>query len=451
LSEGSVREMMTDSVDLQEDLGPLSDREMELLRLLTTGATNREIARDLQISVNTVKVHLRNIYAKLNVASRTEATMVAVREGWIAVEREGVLADELAPVVAVLPSPPRPERWPRVSGLRRASLAVACAVAIALLFLPQLLGVGANGERLDPIGALSPLTGADGVTTSRWQTRAQMPTPRTGLAVVPDRDLIYAIAGVSSEGATSRVEVYDPEVDAWSRGEAKPTAVGYVKAAVIDGLLYVPGGLDGAEQPRDLLEVYDPVRDSWESRAPLPEALGAYGLAALDGKLYLFGGRGERGYVDSAYRYDPEADAWQSIGQLSSQRGFVAAAALEGLVFVVGGYDGRSELTTCEIYEPATGVWSTCAPLDRPRAGLDLLTARRHLYAVGGGMEAYLAFNERYDPRLDSWTRIETPVTGQWLGVGTAFVSPHIYAIGGWKGALLSTNEAYQALYQVFP
>jgi len=445
--------MMADSAELQEDLGPLSDREMELLRLLTTGATNREIARDLHISVNTVKVHLRNMYAKLGVASRTEATMVAVREGWIAVARGEEDAAATAPDAAALPGWPLPQatRWPRVSAPRRVGLALACVVAIALLVLPQVLRVGANEQQLDPIGALSPPVITHGVSTNRWQTRAQMPTPRTGLAVVADGALIYAIAGASSEGASTRVEIYDTGADSWSRGSVKPTAVGYVKAAILDGLIYVPGGLDAGEQPRDVLEVYDPAADRWVGRAPLPEALGAYGLAAHDGALYLFGGRGEGGYVDSAYRYDPQADAWESIGKLSSRRGFVSAAALNGLIYVVGGYDGRVELNTCQVYDPAEDTWGECAPLLRARGGLELLSVRQHIYAVGGGMEKYLAFNERYDPRLDAWTRIETPVNGQWLGLGAAFVSPRIYAIGGWKGALLSTNEAYQALYQVFP
>ena len=62
---------------------------------------------------------------------------------------------------------------------------------------------------------------------------------------------------------------------------------------------------------------------------------------------------------------------------------------------------------------------------------------------------AYLAFNERYDPRIDAWNRIETPVTGQWRGLGGAFIYPSLHAIGGWQDEPLSVNEAYQALYQI--
>lgn len=55
----------------------LSSRETEILALLATGATNRDIARRLFISESTVKGHLVNLYAKLGVDNRTAATQVA--------------------------------------------------------------------------------------------------------------------------------------------------------------------------------------------------------------------------------------------------------------------------------------------------------------------------------------------------------------------------------------
>jgi LuxR family maltose regulon positive regulatory protein len=56
----------------------LSNREREVLELLRQGASNREVARSLYISETTVKTHLRRIYAKLGVRSRTEAVVAAI-------------------------------------------------------------------------------------------------------------------------------------------------------------------------------------------------------------------------------------------------------------------------------------------------------------------------------------------------------------------------------------
>jgi DNA-binding CsgD family transcriptional regulator len=63
----------------------LSGREEEILQLVIAGKTNQQIAWRLSISENTVKVHLRHIFEKLRVQSRTEAAMYAVRQGWVSV------------------------------------------------------------------------------------------------------------------------------------------------------------------------------------------------------------------------------------------------------------------------------------------------------------------------------------------------------------------------------
>ena len=58
----------------------LTDRELEVLKLVATGLNNRDIARELYISENTVKNHIRNILEKLQLHSRMEAVVYAVRE-----------------------------------------------------------------------------------------------------------------------------------------------------------------------------------------------------------------------------------------------------------------------------------------------------------------------------------------------------------------------------------
>ena len=61
----------------------LTAREREVLQLLTTGATNREIAGTLHISENTVNYHMKNILARLHLRNRAQVVAYAVREGLI--------------------------------------------------------------------------------------------------------------------------------------------------------------------------------------------------------------------------------------------------------------------------------------------------------------------------------------------------------------------------------
>jgi DNA-binding NarL/FixJ family response regulator len=67
----------------EEPVRPLTDRELEVLRLAAQGLTNYDIAQRLYISVRTVEAHLTHVYNKLGVGSRTEAVVRAIQRGWV--------------------------------------------------------------------------------------------------------------------------------------------------------------------------------------------------------------------------------------------------------------------------------------------------------------------------------------------------------------------------------
>lgn len=87
LSQGLIVGAPTLLFEAESELlerGPLSERELEVLGLLSRGLANKQIALALSISEHTVKFHVSSIYQKLNVTNRTEAVREGLRGGWIA-------------------------------------------------------------------------------------------------------------------------------------------------------------------------------------------------------------------------------------------------------------------------------------------------------------------------------------------------------------------------------
>lgn len=453
---------------------PLSDREMDVLRCLAKGAGNKEIAAELFISENTVKVHLRNIFTKLGAASRTEAATLALQQGLVVMPGVEIPATNGAEIglpspateitteptqalpgqnetrfvneTAVIdPSPPSARRWP-------------AALALVGLALLVVLVVGVIASR--QTGLTTPPTPPPYESVDlgeNWKTIRPLPLPRTGLSAQAIGTNVYVIGGETAEGLTPVVLALEVQSGAWREVAAKPTAVTDASAASLFGEIFVPGGRLADGQPTNVLEIYSPTNNAWRVAQSLPHPI-AGGLALSDGSfLYLLGGWDGENYLDTAYRYDPVQDRWQPLPPLSHARAFLAGGTLFGILYAVGGYDGQNILAVCEQFSPQTNEWQSCPDMLRPRSRAGAATVLNKLYVIGGEQPTSesAAFSELFDPVGQQWTILNTPVLADartWASFGTAYVETRLYMLGGQQNGQV-VADAYQyspLVYQTF-
>ena len=86
LTEKIMRRLSSRTDTIQHSTDLLSEREFDVLRLAARGLPNKEIARRLGLSIRTVHSHLANIFMKMHVGSRTEAVLLALRQGMITLQ-----------------------------------------------------------------------------------------------------------------------------------------------------------------------------------------------------------------------------------------------------------------------------------------------------------------------------------------------------------------------------
>ena len=251
---------------------PLSEREMEVARLLSTGASNAEIARELVISPHTVKVHLRNIFEKLQVNSRTEASMLLVQRGWVVVPGVELGPAELAPVEP--PPPPEPEPLDNlplpVARWQAPYLLGALLLSLALVMLPNVVSLAEAPVNL-LTDAGQPLTAPASIRLEpRWEMRTPLQSSLSRLAMVALNNHLYAVGGETSSGEpVDTVAVYDLENNEWSQTTPLPQPLANAALAAANGRLYVAGGSGAAEQGMgehnlsDRLYVLDTATGAW--------------------------------------------------------------------------------------------------------------------------------------------------------------------------------------------
>jgi DNA-binding CsgD family transcriptional regulator len=439
---------------------PLSDRELGVLNCLAGGATNREIAQELDISPNTVKVHLRNIFTKLGVSSRTEATTVAIQTGVLTLPESGSddgNEEALPPSRAALEN----------IGVEGQSIKTREQetniqwrwIALILILIAALLAGAVIGNMLigddspnavagQPTETIEPFT-IQSMGETNWFIDRPLPQERANMALASIGLDLYLIGGEVDEGVINLVDVFETDNHQWHTASTKPTAVADATGAVLFGEIFVPGGRLADERPTAVVEAYSPSNNAWRPVAPLPVPV-AGGLALSDDNLlYLIGGWDGQKYLSTLYAYDPGADSWTELPPMKQARAMAAGGVIDNRLYVVGGWDGEIELPACEYYDLEAGTWHECPAMTLSRAGAGATVLSNNLlYVIGGGIEDEVPLAEVFDVNTGLWKEIEMPMledASSWHNIGVTSVETRVYALGGRQNeTILSDNYIYE-------
>jgi DNA-binding CsgD family transcriptional regulator len=448
----------------------LSERELEILKLLATGASNKEIAQQLYISTNTVKVHLRNIFTKIEVTSRTEAAMYAVRLGLVRAtdtDLSRLQEHRDQPVVDTLPGNMMPfEELAQDSNpvgvntffhkQKLKGFLASWRGVVALVILVGIFGMGLFWYQRIRSTTTKPDNSGTSPLIPTFSEMAPLPMARKGLAVTAYNNRIYAIGGTSSQGITGINESFDPSTNRWRDEASKPTPVTDINAVVIGGVIYIPGGRLSSGKPTNVFEVYDPGQKRWETRAALPIPISGYALIAYEGRLYLFGGWDGQNYLATVYEYDPEKNSWRTLTPMPSPRAFAGAAIAGGGIYIIGGYDGAHALAENLRFDPdqeKAGLipWQNVQPLPQPRYAMGVISVVDVIQVIGGKTDTTSTTplqTMQYNHLQDTWQSINSLFPDHWVEMGLASLGTQYFAMGGEvNGQLSAKNYAYQTVY----
>lgn len=390
----------------------LSERELQILLLVAQGLSNRQIAGQLDISDNTVKVHVRNIFVKINVASRTEASLYAVRHGLLRVENQ-----PLAPTPIVEPPPPLMVPADTMRPARRWHWWMLAVIGVVVI-------AGGGLVWWTTQTPVAPVIRQQSSAPTRWARLPALPNPQPAQQLVVYAGQLYAFTG--NHGA--KWLQFDGVTRTWIVLTDLPFVVPAGAKVWADGAgLWVVGSDDGRG-------VWRWDGQKWQVQPAIPATLEVAAVVRVDGVLLVLGQISATVGL-SAWTLSPQAQSWQPRVDFTHAVADVQLVVLEGVVYLFG--DGAH-------------VWRLDAAAQRWVADRDLpfVWSRGAVTTVLGSILVIDAAT----PALWAY------VPGQ--GVVSKQIVPTQIALGRqvvtWQAQLIMPNldgtviNAYQAVYQTF-
>ncbi len=341
-------------------------------------------------------------------------------------------------------------------GRRRGLLIGGALAAVAAIAVVILLVAGGGGDDDETVAGTSTQTEptttatfAGSLTPGEWGAVTDLPSPRQQVAATAVHGQIYVLGGLTESGASTKVEIFDNEINQWTTGPELPLPLHHAMAVAYRGELVVIGGW--WPEGEDLVantsaDVYVLRDNAWEELPPLPEPRAAGAAAVVGSEIVVMGGQDATGeLVQSTEVFDGES--WRSGAPIPSPREHLAGASDGRFAYAIGGRELSSDanLAVLERYDPASDSWEQLPPMPTARGSLGgAAVIKGELLVVAGGEEptGVLGAVEGYSISDEEWAALPDLPTAR-HGAGVARLGTSVYVIGGatQPGHSASTSE----------
>ncbi|HYZ52892.1 MAG TPA: protein kinase [Streptosporangiaceae bacterium] len=238
----------------------------------------------------------------------------------------------------------------------------------------------------------------------------------------------------------------------WRWGHESPFPVQQVPAAVLDGRIWVAGGLTTEESATPKTEFYDPTSDTWAPGPALPVPLHHAMMVTYHHTLMVIGGftpQGGKMMGAASARVlslNKAQNGWTDGPRLHFARGAGAAAVVGNKIVVVGGRTGLTEkpIAPTEVYDGTS--WHDAAKIPITGDHVGAASDGTYLYAVGGRKVSVghnTAAVQRFDPATGQWTQLKAMPSAA-SDLGAAVIDGQLVTVGGESpGSVFTTVRAY--------
>ena len=239
----------------------------------------------------------------------------------------------------------------------------------------------------------------------------------------------------------------------WRLGAASLFPVQQLHAAVLDGRIWLAGGLTGSSETSAKAtaktEYYDLASHKWHAGPPLPFAVHHAMLVTYQGKVWLIGGflttssNLEAAASNKVLFFDPAKNRWVEGPPLHHARAAGAAVVVGNKLVVFGGRTGgkvEAEVKQTEVFNGKS--WKDAASIPVPGDHLGAVSDGTYAYAIGGrtlkASENHNAM-QRFDPATGKWTSL-APLPVANSDMGAVYVDGQIVTFGGENGLTVFGN-----------